>query len=59
MAPHRYSILTSLEFLAPDVLAAHCIWVDDADRKILAKHQVGCVHNPSSNMMFGEAVLLR
>src|SRR6266480_3361169 len=36
--------------------AAHCIWVDEADRKILAQRQVGCVHNPSSNMMLASGV---
>src|SRR5712672_4559816 len=48
--------LDKLGILGPDVLAAHCIWVDDADRKILAKRQVGCVHNPSSNMMLASGV---
>jgi 5-methylthioadenosine/S-adenosylhomocysteine deaminase len=38
------------------VLAAHCIWLDEADRKILAQRQVGCVHNPSSNMMLASGV---
>ena len=44
------------DVLPGDVLAAHCIYVDDADRKILASHQVGCVHNPSSNMMLSSGV---
>src|SRR5437763_5838979 len=48
--------LDKLGILGPDVLAAHCIWVDEADRKILAKRQVGCVHNPSSNMMLASGV---
>ena len=48
--------LEKLGILGPDVLAAHCIYVDDADRKILAQHQVGCVHNPSSNMMLSSGV---
>src|SRR6266851_2504581 len=48
--------LEKLGILGPDVLAAHCIWVDEADRKILAKRQVGCVHNPSSNMMLASGV---
>ena len=42
--------------LGPDVVAAHCIFVDEADRKILAQHNVGCVHNPSSNMMIASGV---
>jgi len=48
--------LDKLGILGPDVLAAHCIWVDEADRKILAKRQVGCVHNPSNNMMLASGV---
>jgi 5-methylthioadenosine/S-adenosylhomocysteine deaminase len=48
--------LERIEFLGPDVLAAHCIWVDYTDMKILADHQVGCVHNPSSNMMLASGV---
>jgi 5-methylthioadenosine/S-adenosylhomocysteine deaminase len=38
------------------VVAAHCIFVDEADRTILKKHNVGCIHNPSSNMMIASGV---
>jgi len=48
--------LEKLGILGPDVIAAHCIWVNDSDRNILAQHQVGCVHNPSSNMMLASGV---
>jgi len=48
--------LERIELLGPDVLAAHCIWVDYTDMKILAERQVGCVHNPSSNMMLASGV---
>jgi 5-methylthioadenosine/S-adenosylhomocysteine deaminase len=48
--------LERLDFLGPDVLAAHCIWLDYTDMKILAARQVGCVHNPSSNMMLASGV---
>jgi len=48
--------LNKIGVLGPDVLAAHCIFVDEADRKILAEKQVGCVHNPSSNMMLASGV---
>ena len=48
--------LDRLGILGPDVVAAHCIWVDEADRKVLAQRQVGCVHNPSSNMMLASGV---
>src|SRR5277367_1115806 len=54
LTPVQY--LDKIGILGPDVLAAHCIFVDDTDRKILADHQVGCVHNPSSNMMLASGV---
>jgi 5-methylthioadenosine/S-adenosylhomocysteine deaminase len=53
-SPVQY--LERIDLLGPDVLAAHCIWVDYADMKILADRQVGCVHNPSSNMMLASGV---
>jgi 5-methylthioadenosine/S-adenosylhomocysteine deaminase len=54
LTPVQY--LDKLGILGPDVLAAHCIFVDEKDRKILADRQVGCVHNPSSNMMLASGV---
>jgi 5-methylthioadenosine/S-adenosylhomocysteine deaminase len=54
MSPVQY--LDKLGVLGPDVVAAHCIFVDEADRKLLAQHNVGCVHNPSSNMMIASGV---
>jgi len=54
MSPVQY--LDKLGILGPDVVSAHCIFVDEADWKILAQRQVGCVHNPSSNMMLASGV---
>ena len=54
MSPVQY--LDKIGVLAPDVVSAHCIYVDEADRKTLAQRQVGCVHNPSSNMMLASGV---
>ena len=48
--------LERIGILGPDVVAAHCIYVDEADRKTLAENHVGCVHNPSSNMMLASGV---
>ena len=53
-SPVQY--LERIGVLGPDVVAAHCIFIDEADRKILAQHNVGCVHNPSSNMMLASGV---
>ena len=48
--------LDKIGILGPDVVAAHCIFVDEVDQKILAGKNVGCVHNPSSNMMLASGV---
>ncbi|MDW5609985.1 MULTISPECIES: amidohydrolase [Mycolicibacterium] len=42
-------------FAAP-TLAAHCVWVDRNDRRILAEHRVGVAHNPVSNMILASGV---
>jgi 5-methylthioadenosine/S-adenosylhomocysteine deaminase len=54
MSPVQY--LDKIGVLGPDIVAAHCIFVDAADEKTLAAKQVGCVHNPSSNMMIASGV---
>ncbi len=54
MSPVQY--LDKIGVLGPDVVSAHCIFVDAADRKILAERGTGCVHNPSSNMMLASGV---
>ena len=54
MSPVHY--LDKVGVLGPDVVAAHCIFVDESDWKTLAQRQVGCVHNPSSNMMLASGV---
>jgi len=48
--------LDRIGLLGPDVIAAHCIWIDATDIAVLAKKNVGCVHNPSSNMMLASGV---
>ena len=54
MSPVQY--LEKIGVLGPDIVAAHCIFVDEADRKLLAQRGTGCVHNPSSNMMIASGV---
>lgn len=49
--PVRY--LDSLGFLGPDVIAAHCVHVDEEEWKILADRGVTVVHCPDSNMKLG------
>ncbi len=54
MSPVQY--LDKIGVLEPNLVAAHCIFVDETDRKLLAERRVGCVHNPSSNMMIASGV---
>lgn len=49
--PVRY--LDSIGFLGPDVIAAHCVHVDEEEWDILAKRGVSVVHCPCSNMKLG------
>ncbi len=48
--------LDRIGVLGTDVVAAHCIFVDEADRALLAQRGAGCIHNPSSNMMLASGV---
>jgi 5-methylthioadenosine/S-adenosylhomocysteine deaminase len=59
-AKHGLSPVAYLEragILGPDVVGAHCIWVDAGDISILAHFNVGCIHNPSSNMKTAAGVM--
>jgi 5-methylthioadenosine/S-adenosylhomocysteine deaminase len=42
--------LESIGFWGPRTLAAHGVWVNDADIQILKRRGVGVAHNPESNM---------
>lgn len=42
-------------FAAPTI-AAHCVWVDQRDRELLAEHGVGVAHNPVANMILASGV---
>lgn len=48
MSPVEY--LDSLGILAPDVVAAHTLWLSEKDIEILGKRGVNCVHNVNSNL---------
>ena len=49
--PARY--LESIGFLGPDVVAAHCVHIDDGEAAILAERGVTVSHCPCSNMKLG------
>jgi 5-methylthioadenosine/S-adenosylhomocysteine deaminase len=42
--------LARIGVLGPELLGAHCVWLDAADIQTLGQFKVGCSYNPSSNM---------
>ena len=48
LSPTRY--LDSLGILAPNVIAAHCVWMSDNDIELAAAHDIKIVHNINSNL---------
>ena len=52
--PVRY--LDSIGFLGPDVIAAHCVHVDDGEAALLAERGVTLSHCPCSNMKLGSGI---
>jgi 5-methylthioadenosine/S-adenosylhomocysteine deaminase len=49
-------VLQSLGVFDGRTLAAHCVWLDDADIKVLRDKGAGVAHCPSSNMMLASGV---
>ena len=49
--------LASLDFLGPDVVGAHAIWLTDADIRTLSERRVGVIHNPESNMKLASGTM--
>jgi 5-methylthioadenosine/S-adenosylhomocysteine deaminase len=48
--------LASLRLASPHLCAAHCVWADDHDQALLAKHDVKVMHCPSSNLKLGSGI---
>jgi 5-methylthioadenosine/S-adenosylhomocysteine deaminase len=48
--------LESLGVWSGRSIAAHAVWLDDADMEILGKRSVGLAHNPESNMKLASGV---
>ncbi len=41
---------------SPRLCAAHCVWVDDAEQRLLAEHDVKVMHCPGSNLKLGSGI---
>jgi 5-methylthioadenosine/S-adenosylhomocysteine deaminase len=50
------ALLASLGVLDGPVLAAHAVWLDEADMDIMAEHDVAVAHCPGSNGKLGSGV---
>ena len=48
--------LAEAGFLGPDLLAIHCVDLDDADIELFVKHDVKVSYNPISNMYLGSGI---
>lgn len=54
--------LGNIEYLAATRLAssrlcaAHCVWVDDREQRLLAEHDVKVMHCPGSNLKLGSGI---
>lgn len=51
-----FPYLESLGILGPDLLAVHCVDMDDEDLRLFAKYDVKVSYNPLSNMIMGYGV---
>ncbi|MBI4182424.1 MAG: amidohydrolase [Proteobacteria bacterium] len=50
------SYMDGLEYLGPDFVAAHAIWLDDDDIRRLADAGASVAHNPGSNARLGNGI---
>ena len=48
--------LASLQLASPRLCAAHCVWVDEDEQRLLAEHDVKVMHCPGSNLKLGSGV---
>ena len=48
--------LASLDLASPRLCAAHCVWVDEAEQRLLAEHDVKVLHCPGSNLKLGSGI---
>jgi cytosine/adenosine deaminase-related metal-dependent hydrolase len=48
--------LASLNLASPRLCAAHCVWSDDREQRLLAEHGVKVMHCPSSNLKLGSGI---
>lgn len=48
--------LQALDFFGPNFTAAHGVWLDDEDMRLMADHGCSVAHNPGSNLRLGSGI---
>jgi len=48
--------LASVRLASPRLCAAHCVWVDENEQRLLAEHDVKVMHCPGSNLKLGSGI---
>jgi 5-methylthioadenosine/S-adenosylhomocysteine deaminase len=48
--------LAEKQLLGPTLIAAHAVWLDDSEIRLLADHKVSVIHNPASHMKLASGV---
>ena len=48
--------LADVRLASPHLCAAHCVWVDDEEQRILAERDVKVMHCPGSNLKLGSGI---
>lgn len=51
-----FELLDSIGFLNSDVVAAHCVWLDEKEINLIKNNDVKVSHNPCSNMKLASGV---
>ena len=50
------ALLQSVGLLSVPVMAAHCVWIDDADMEIMSENNVHVLSCPGSNLKLGSGI---
>ncbi|KZX12501.1 amidohydrolase family protein [Methanobrevibacter filiformis] len=53
---HPFEYLEEIGFLGEDVLAAHCVWLNNKEIAIIKENNVKISHNPCSNMKLASGI---
>jgi 5-methylthioadenosine/S-adenosylhomocysteine deaminase len=48
--------LASLRLASPRLCVAHCVWADETEQQLLARHDVKVMHCPGSNLKLGSGI---